>query len=387
MSIKTFFMKFRFTSTFFFVSIAFALMSFIIKGEDYPKMKVGKMDHVGYEFENLVVDTANGDLYASVKENGEKNKSTIVRWNGKDWEKVGNSIDYFVTSLCFFDENLYVGVTTTYQSANGAGVEKNRGGVVYVLSKGYWKTVGENFAGDVNELIVFKNELYAAGNYIVDFGKDKHNSILCRLVDNHWEDCKTTNPVSAEFHANCKVRSACIYDDNIVIAGAFDIETANGRAKNLVMWDGNKWSSPDFKIPGARYTSLAVFKNELIVAGDFLVTSKPYQSINCIYSWDGAQIKSLQQGLLSGVDALEVFNQKLYVGGRFYEESTTEAKWLAMWDGTDWHKVVDNMKIRLKGEKIIRQMISFNQKLIIAGCFLSINKIETGGIASLTISE
>jgi hypothetical protein len=369
-------MKIKFHSIACILVLALLTMSFILTG-DFPTVKVTPMGDPD-DLSNITIDTTTNEVYATMTEDDEH--SSVVKWNGKQWNKVGDLLGRHIRCLCFFEGELYAGVYNGHQKPNFV-IMLDDNCDIFVLEKDHWKNTGTSMPGSVSNFVVFNKELFALGGFMIT---DKKNCILKRWKENKWVNCIT--PFAEGKWSNQQAGTGCIYNNKLVITGLFAITTSNGEAQNIVMWDGESWTSLGFTLEGAHYSALAVYKNELIVGGDFLVTKKPYKSINCILSWDGKAIKSLKDGVYGGILSLAVMNEKLYVGGKFSRAGGTKGDYFAMWDGTEWHAVLSDLGIR-PGDAFVNEIVPYDNKLIITGGIKSINKIKVKSAAMLEITN
>lgn len=120
----------------------------------------------------------------------------------------------------------------------------------------------------------------------------------------------------------------------LVAGGANILFSETGPASNIVAYDGQQWFSLGAGVSGGTVTALAVFSNELIVAGSF--TSAGGQTANRIARWNGTTWNTLGVGLNSSVNALAVYNNQLYAAGFFTTAGGSAASKIARWDGTSW---------------------------------------------------
>lgn len=135
-----------------------------------------------------------------------------------------------------------------------------------------------------------------------------------------------------------------LYTDNdnntLYAGGAFtmvDGTTVNGIAK----WDGSKWEAMGDGFAGTQpYVYwITKYNNEIYAGGTF--THSGTEVINGIAKWNGTQWVSVGgsmvfSGTFDNVSAMYVFNNELYVGGRFDSVGTVSAVNVAKWDGNNW---------------------------------------------------
>jgi trimeric autotransporter adhesin len=92
---------------------------------------------------------------------------------------------------------------------------------------------------------------------------------------------------------------------------------------------------------GNTVNALAVFNDKLYVGGAFVSLGDVTISAKYIAAWNGTEWTTLtcgsSNGLGADVYALAAFNGKLYVGGAFNTlGNSSSAKNIAAWDGSTW---------------------------------------------------
>lgn len=180
---------------------------------------------------------------------------------------------------------------------------------------------------------IYKNELY------VLTGSDTRSYVwnIYKLdTVNGWEfitDIKT----------DCEVYGFTLYKDEVYVAGACDGTGGPGMG-HVVRYDGKKWNP-------TRLDSAAAFVGVLLdfqtYKGDLYVTGNIGAPFNAIAKYDGVKWDTLKKGLEGAGPqfgraygrSLEVFNDTLFVGGRFTMTQHANNENIASWDGLAWHDV------------------------------------------------
>ncbi len=147
------------------------------------------------------------------------------------------------------------------------------------------------------------------------------------------------------------VASMCLYKGELYAAGFFDF--ADGPANNIAKWNGVKWmpvGSGVYTVGGGGFDSwvnaLVVYNEELYVGGRF--TDAGSVEVNNIAKWNGTEWSAVGSGLgLYGysVGSLTVYNGELYAGGHFYNAGNIQANNIAKWNGTEWSAVGTGIKV------------------------------------------
>ena len=134
---------------------------------------------------------------------------------------------------------------------------------------------------------------------------------------------------------------------------------------------------------GRVFAISAIDTNSAVVAGRFTrIGTLPVQ---CIAQWDGANWSTLHTGMSGGmlpqptVNALlKLSNGDLIAGGAFTVAGGVAAKYVARWDGSNWHSLDT---ARFNGIQVQALAQLHNGNLIVAGDFSSIGTVNARGIA------
>jgi hypothetical protein len=126
----------------------------------------------------------------------------------------------------------------------------------------------------------------------------------------------------------------------VCVAGAFT--NAGGiRTTNFATWNGSSWSAAAGNLNGVGYRVVSSGTN-LYVGGSFTVAGGVWSVF--IASWDGTRWSALGtpgrlNGVQSSVTALASDGTNLYAGGNFNYAGSTNASYIARFDGKDWQPV------------------------------------------------
>jgi hypothetical protein len=206
-----------------------------------------------------------------------------------------------------------------------------------------WSAVGNLEGQAARALAVFDDgsgdgpQLYVGGSFLFP-------STVQRLDGSQWTPLPT--PVG-EFGFPGDVNALEVFDDGsgaaLYAGGAFFHVGTASNANNIAKWNGTSWSSLGFGVldtgpAPVSVQALEVFNGSLYVGGRFdwvngLITQG-------IARWDGAAWSAVGGGVTDEVRALTVHDDgsgsRLFVGGAFSVAGTTN---VATWDGTTWASV------------------------------------------------
>jgi hypothetical protein len=228
-----------------------------------------------------------------------------------------------------------------------------------------------NFQNGGNSLFSvcsYKGKLYVGGAFLT--ADHKPISRLAVWDGSSWDSLPSGFPDGT-------VTELVIYNGELYIIGTFN-KIGNLPAEGFAKWDGTTLT-PFTGIPYyLHYTySSAVYNGELYLGGNNYCSGVP----DCdIVKYDGVNWSVPGGGLLgsaSWVNDLEVYNNKLYVGGYFTKSEGNAGSFLMTWDGLQFNKVFDNI------DDYVWSLEPYNGKLLVGGCFQNVNGIYTGNLISI----
>jgi len=237
-----------------------------------------------------------GKLYAGT-EIGTGNVKTynLLCWNDTLWKYLG-SANGRINALYVMKGELYIGGSFTRMDTVYA---KH---IVKYNDTAGWVRVGHGLPNNVWALIVFREMLYAGGQF----------AAVERWTGKNWEE--VLNPGE-------QVKSGWVKE----FVNYFDELYAGGEFNYLIKWDTKMWS-PVGPFNGGS-SAMAMYDNGLFIGGDF--TSVPgidnvfhitnYQGSSHVWSCMGGVIYwSGDCKVYTGtVSSLAVYKKELYVGGKF----------------------------------------------------------------------
>jgi hypothetical protein len=191
--------------------------------------------------------------------------------------------------------------------------------------------------GSIQSSAEFGGQLVVGGN----FGADTTTFSVVRGTGSSWTPIGNTGGEASgtTSSGDMGMYALLVYNGNLVAGGAFS--TIDGVAvNNIAMWDGTAWL-PLGNFDGS-VRALAVYNNDLYAAGAFsTVDGTPANNVAYYHggAWHAAAGGvTFNTGFISGVavNALAVFNGKLFVGGSFGRVDGVPTANIGAWDGTAW---------------------------------------------------
>jgi hypothetical protein len=332
-----------------------------------------------------VLKTYGTDLYAggTFTTIGALPSSDIAKWNGTSWAPLGSGANAEVKCMEVFGGMLYVGGDFTTINGVAAKFLAKYDGTT-------WSAVGSSTAldGSVNALAVNGGALYVGGGF------SNVNATASRGLAKWSGTAWSTIGTGVAGSSVPQVFSLASYNSELYVGGNFT--SCNGvSATNLIKWNGTTYSNiGNMSGPaGNSYVySMVVYNSELIVGGGLYAIDGV--SFGRMARWNGTAWSAVGTGGpgyggVSFVDnsvrvnAMTVFNSKLYVGGIFTKADfqTTPANYVAQWDGTSWSALGGGL-IDGSNQAMAFALTDYNSQLYVGGTFAS-----AGGIPAVDIAR
>lgn len=284
-------------------------------------------------------DTMTGSLFVGGQFTTVDNKTIwgIAKWQNQTWDSLGHGIDDIslgnmprnTWGMARFDSSLYV-CGAFYLAGNYSSP------YLAVWKNEEWDTTFSYRPNNVVESILSNGtDLYICGVF------DSINNISCKGIAK-W-DGSVWQAVGNNYdftNSGMGIFDLCFYQGDLFASGIF--RDPNGNTCRLARWDGFSWQFFTNEVRGslAGINDMKVFNNELYVAGRFFISDG--NITNCIMKWNGSTWSNVGGGIdvdtnpFPTVKAMVVHNNKLYCVGNFEKVGNTPALGLASWDNVNW---------------------------------------------------
>ncbi len=317
----------------------------------------------------------------------------FAEWNGSTWQLIyglGESVNEFFPADIF-----------TLQLVGGklflAGAFTKAGEIfpVNVVEWDYqtsnWKLLDDGSAhqgihdGNIQVLERSGSVIYAGGSFTVAGGTYARN--IAKWDGTGWQS------IGTGFNNGIRGTVLCILADsqNIYAGGYFGSAGAT-EAFHIAKFDGSTWSSIGIGVggvPGAHVKALAKVGNFLYVGGYFSMVGDAEN--NAIPANSLARFNLTTQrwetlgrgieyvfGLPGAVYDLEVFQDKIYVGGEFYSADDKYYENFAVLHNNKWSGIGENHEIGIEGS--VRSIKVIRDELFIGGILRLERKGESSGL-------
>ena len=259
----------------------------------------------------------------------------IGRWDGQEWHSIGSGFDFSVVALLVHDGKLFAGGNFTL--AGGDSVNH-----VAFWDGTRWNPMGKGFLAPVTQLTVYDGQVIAGGGFSKSRYRpppenpDFHFAALWN--GGTWEAMGTYEDGTA---LNGIVRDLIVYKNDLIAAGPFwswDPVTREKRRFGAATWDGTRWNvfGPELSGGGSRmsFESLISYGGNLIAGGVFQYADGI--EANRILAWDGQNWFPIGEGFDGSVRDLVEHNGSLVATGYFTASGANPVNSIVSWDGNTW---------------------------------------------------
>ena len=258
---------------------------------------------VGFDFDAFTAESAPDGVYVggSFDQLGTKRgTAAIARWDGRRWHSL--------------DGGLYDG----------------------------------DSAGDVYDIAVDGDNVYAAGNFNEASGKRMAGVARWHIPSQEWFPVGTGDGPRDNDDEPISARSVGVVDGEVYIGGYF--ESVDGvAARRIARWDGTAWSP----LAGGLYTEGTLDNDAIPTAiaglGDYIYVGGAFEyavasddtldlEVNNLARWNHTteQWESVGGGTSVDVRVMTVWNDALYAGGAFEQAGDQTVYGIARWQDERW---------------------------------------------------
>jgi hypothetical protein len=253
----------------------------------------------------------NGKLYAGTEIGSATNKTyNLLRWNDTVWKYL-SSTNGRINALCVMKGTLYIGGSFTKADTVAAKhIAK------YCDTIG-WNKVGRGLPDNVWALIVYREQLYAGGQF----------ASVVKWDGKHWEDVMNTAPPQV---TTGWVKGFVNYFDELYACGEFDY---------LIKWDTRSWTAIGPFNGGS--SAMVTYNTGLFVGGDFTSVPKNDNVFHIADYESSTHTWNCMGGTLfwagdcktntGTVNSVALYKNELYVGGQFMIAGGIIASNIAKW--------------------------------------------------------
>ncbi len=185
---------------------------------------------------------------------------------------------------------------------------------------------------------------------------------------------------------NERVEALTVYNGDLYAGGYFTF--ADGAAVNCIArWDGTTWQDVGNGVRDAdpnpnnppRVLALEVYDGKLVVGGRF-DTAGGAVGFNNIAMWDGQSWHTMGTGTVGRVHALAAYGSSLYAGGLISNAGGTPVNRIARWSGFVWEPVPNQQQNGTDNQ--VHSLAVCQDKLFAGGWFTIAAGLPANSIAA-----
>lgn len=321
-------------------------------------------------------------LSFSFESSAQISSNAITKDNINDWYiqvKLDPTDDPFREAEinCF-----YVYRNELYASGNFQGLNYKKLNSIAKFDGVNWTQVGDiDKDVVVNSLVEYKGELYAGGNW----GIKKWNGskwISFGMADEKKGYSKGQMLIDESSNGTLAVKALCVYKDELYAGGSSGISgTSNA---SLLRWDGKSWRSTKNKLLELKdITTLAVFNDELYVGCNQGWTNRNESEYYLLLKWNGVNATRISFEKPKGNDydlyhtsSLLAYDDYLYIT---YGNGGGQGGGIIKYDGTSGKNIYNEISVR--------SLIVFRNKIFFHGSYIDRLLImeDSGNVKMFTI--
>ncbi|OFX31100.1 MAG: hypothetical protein A2X08_18125 [Bacteroidetes bacterium GWA2_32_17] len=285
----------------------------------------------------------------------------IGKWDGSVWTGLDTTSG---PVYCFleFNNDLYVGGGFTNIQGVGYGIAKWNGT--------QWVSLGSGTNGAttyIKDLAVFNGQVYASGRFwnisgLNTRGIAKWNGTNWSAVGGGLQGCG--NYPCAQAMANFK--NNLFVGGEVCIAGTLPVNC-------IARWNGTTWDSLGSGVnSNVNAMVIDTINNFLYLSGLFIQTGG--KDAWSVAKWDGFEMDSVGKPFGHGKTCMEMYHGQLYVGGYAGQGGINDTI-LIRWDGKQWHNVIGTLSS-------LEALQVYKEKLYIGGGYFMVGNDSVIGIAA-----
>ncbi|MBK6408935.1 MAG: T9SS type A sorting domain-containing protein [Flavobacteriales bacterium] len=290
-----------------------------------------------------------GELFAGgvFTEIGGVNTNYLARWDGSEWNAVGNLISYMsADGLYANDTALIIGDLGRVRYWNGVNMQYLTG------------SSSSSFNSSVYSFAGYNDRLYVGGFFSSPFAR------IAKWTGSGYESL--TSGCSAQVSALTPFEGQLFVGGNFYTAG-------DSLVRHTALWNGSEWNRMGDGVNNDVFTH-CMYRDTLYIGGRF--TQANGQPASRVAKWNGSQWVKVGGTLNDYVTAMTVYRDQLYIGGSF-----TTPSYIARLSGNTWVPVGSGCN------NTVKTMEVFHDSLFVGGLFTMAGGDSANHIAKWHLPE
>jgi hypothetical protein len=280
---------------------------------------------------------------------GETACNSVAKWNGSYWTPLGDGLQTLsnfassVSALGAYDDGHGLAL---YAAGNFTQSGPSFLATIGKWNGSNWQPLGNGVVNGIQAMLVFDDgtgsQLYAGGPFIT-----AGSSLASRIARWNGTSWSGVGGGIAITSSNASVYALAAFDSGSgaeLYAGGIFQSAGGNPASNIARWNGATWS-PAGNGTSDRISALAVYDGgggpSLYAGGTFLLANGI--TVNHVARWDGRDWSPLGPGLDDAVTALCVWDDgsgpALVACGNFAHAGSLAVNRIAKWNGTSWFAI------------------------------------------------
>lgn len=194
-----------------------------------------------------------------------------------------------------------------------------------MMHNGVWDDMDGGLNGEIHTMAIYNNELYVGGNFSASVSGVSSEGLI-KWTGTGWE---SANPLG--FYGI--VYALQVYNGKLYIGGDYELPTGALRGYLSALDGTGGLYLHDY--PMGPVYAMTILNNKLILGGSFTASFNS-NTLNNIAAFDDTSLTAIGNGLDANIKALAIYNDLLYVGGAFYNDTQDTLFGFGFWADTVW---------------------------------------------------
>lgn len=284
-----------------------------------------------------------------------------------------------ISSAVSFGKTLYVGGSFTTTRNDFIDQIESNNIVQFYLQVGTWDRLAQGVNGTVNALAVNSFGLFVGGNFSAATDNNGTQVASTNLIA-RWSIQNTAWASVGGGIVGSEVNALAVDNSDVYVGGAFS-QAGSVVAFNIAKWAGNHWESMGDGLEGTVY-DIVVAGGNVYAAGQFF--TQDFENFYLLARWDGSAWSFLGDAispagqetnyLIRGL-SLAVNGNQIYLGGRFENMGGGTVNHVARLNGNTWEDLTGGVH-NIGGELLsgVKALAVSGNDVYVGGTFTAVGQ-------------